>query len=164
MILLQACTVFSWFISSPKVCYSHQLHQSTENNLSEGCFCGLQVSNSNWKKFGSSEVLKYCTIFKLKEVSFLTIFSLSIYAVKLLFFYPVPTKRILLKRMYAVRWSVFLKLCCREDSAFGSIISVAIDLFFISKHDMVCSQTFFSWSKKSLVHISYNNFLQNEIS
>lgn len=162
MTLLQACTAFSWFISSQKMCSSHQLLQSTKNNLSKGCFCGLQVGNSNWKELGSSEVLKYDVIFKLKEVSFLTIFSLSIYTVKLLFFYPVPTKRILLKRMYAVRWSVFLKLCCREGSAFGSVISVAIDLFFISKCDMVCSQTFFNWSKKSFVYISYNNFLQNE--
>lgn len=79
-------TVLSWFISSKKMCCSHQLLQGTENNLPEGCFCGLQVGNINWKELCSSEVLKCYAIFNLKEVSFLTIFSLSIYTVKLLFF------------------------------------------------------------------------------
>lgn len=37
---------------------------------------------------------------------------------------------------------VSLKLCCREGSAFGNVSSEAIDLFFISKHDMIYSQHF----------------------
>lgn len=100
-------------------------------------------------------------IFNLKAGSFLTIFSLSIYTVKLIF-YPVPTKSILLKRVYAVRGSVFLKLCCREGSAFGNIISVAVDLFFISKHDMIYSQTFSTGAKRALSTSAVIISLQNE--
>lgn len=66
--------------------------------------------------------------------------------------------------MYAVRWSVFLKLCCRDGSAFGNIISVAIDLFFISKHYMIYSQTFSTGAKRALSTSAIIIPLQNEIN
>lgn len=45
---------------------------------------------------------------------------------------------------------VFLKLCCRDSSAFGNVSSVAIDLFFISKHDMIYSQAFSDGAERAL--------------
>lgn len=66
--------------------------------------------------------------------------------------------------MCAVSWSVFLKLCCREGSAFGNIISVAIDLFFISKHDMIYSQTCSIEAERALSPSAIIISLWNEIN
>lgn len=83
----------------------------------------------------------------------------------MIFFDAEPMKRIQLKRMLCCQMKrVFLKPCCRAGSDFGSASSVAIDLFFISKCDVIYSQALSAGAKRALSVSAVVIPLQEEIN